>query len=379
MIESIHRPSRIIVDLDAISYNLAQEVARLDKDQHLFAVVKANAYGHGAIEVAKLAESSNIVDGLCVSNLDEAIELRDAGICLPILVLSYVNPNFIPLANEYNIMLTAPSLSWLEEASDVLSKAKTNKPCVIHLKIDSGMGRIGLREETEWLKAKSLLTTQPYFELNGLFTHFATADSQDESYVLLQQSRFDKALQVFSDMNIPYIHTSNSATALWHGAWKSNLIRFGDAMYGLNPSGKELELPYELKPALSLESKIIHVKKVKKGEKIGYGATYEARGDEWIATLPIGYADGLLRRFQGYEVIVDGQLAEIVGRVCMDQCMIRLPHKLPIGTPVTIFGENQKRNNSIEDAAEYVGTINYEIICGLSDRLPRIYRQVEGN
>ena len=372
MIESIHRPSQVIIDLSAIDYNIRQEIKRLDKDQSLFAVVKANAYGHGAIEVAKTAEKAGAA-GFCVSNLDEALELRQANITLPILVLSYVSVEYLELAVSQTISLTAPSYEWLSLANDYLTNKNLSDKLHVHLKIDTGMGRIGLRDEQEIKLAQELLFQSTVINLEGIFTHFSCADTKDDSYFNLQKERFTKALNYFADKAIRYIHTSNSATALWHDAWRSNIIRFGDALYGLNPSGKELELPYELKPALSLTSELIHVKEVEAGEKIGYGATYTTSETEWIGTLPIGYADGFIRRFQGFKVIIDGEYAEIVGRVCMDQCMIRLPKRYPIGTPVTIFGTNGGLTNSLEDAAEYIGTINYEIVCDLTDRLPRVY------
>ena len=364
MVPSNYRPSKIVVDLEAISSNIKSELNRLDKGQELFAVVKANAYGHGAVEVAKKAIASG-ASGLCVSNLNEALELREAGIKTQILILSYVSLDYLPLVIEHDLTLTAPSYEWLED----LAK-QTSEPVKIHLKIDTGMGRIGIANPEEMILANELIINNPLIIFEGLFTHFSKADSTDESYVALQQKRFIKALEIFgTDMR--YIHTSNSATALWHNAWESNLIRFGDAMYGMNPSGNELVPPYELTQALTLETELIHVKEVKAGEKIGYGTTYETSGDEIIGTLPIGYADGLIRRFQGFEVLVNGKKAPIVGRVCMDQCMIRLEENLPVGTKVTIFGTNGELFNSVQQGAEHVGTINYEVTCGLTDRLPR--------
>lgn len=366
MTPSNFRPSRVVVDLDAISYNVKEEINRLNKKQELFAVVKANGYGHGAVEVAQIAIKAGAT-GLCVSNLDEALELRKAGIKVPVLVLSYVSLAYLPIVIDNNITLAAPSLEWLEELDQVIEQ-----PVKIHLKIDSGMGRIGLYGKESMEAAKKILDNNELIIFEGLFTHFATADSKSLEHFNVQQSRFLEALEILGE-GVKYIHTANSATALWHDAWESNLVRFGDAMYGMNPSGRELEEPYPLKQALTLETEVIHIKELNKGEKVGYGATYETKGKEWVATLPIGYADGLIRRFQGYEVIVNGKKAPIIGRVCMDQCMIRLDEKVPVGTKVTIFGQNQHEFNSVQSGAEYVGTINYEVTCGLTDRLPRMY------
>lgn len=370
MIPSNFRPSKIVVNLDAIAYNIQEELKRLGEGKEIFAVVKANGYGHGAVEVAKRAVTAGAT-GLCVSNLNEALELRQAGIIEPVLVLSYISLDQLNLALEYDITLTAPSVAWIKELAEV-----AKKQVKVHLKIDTGMGRIGLYGTEEMQEAKTIIDSNENIYLEGLFTHFSTADTVDTTHFEEQQERFVEALEIFG-RDIKYIHTSNSATALWHDAWESNLIRFGDAMYGMNPSGNELTEPYPLKQALTLESKIIHVKELNKGEKIGYGATYETPESEWIGTLPIGYADGLIRRFQGYEVLVEGERAPIVGRVCMDQCMIKLPKKLPVGTKVTIFGENNGLYNSVQSGAEYVETINYEVTCGLTDRLPRVY--IENN
>ncbi len=366
MIPSHTRPSRVVVDLSAIQHNVEEEIKRLDSSQELFAVVKANGYGHGAIEVGKRAVQAG-AKGLCVSNLDEALELRRADITVPILVLSYVSIDYIDLAIANDITLTATNLDWIKELDKRLTR-----PLKIHLKIDSGMNRIGLNDLEEMRVANDILKNNPFINFEGLFTHFAKADSNDTSYVELQQERFEKAIAIFGT-DLKYIHASNSALALWHGAWNSNLVRFGVAMYGMNPSGTEVEEPFELKQALTLETEITHIKQLKKGEKVGYGITYETVDSEWIATLPIGYADGFIRKYQGYEVIVEGKKAPIVGRICMDQCMIKLEQKLPIGTKVTIFGTNGGAFNSVQSGAEFVDTINYEVTCDLTDRLPRVY------
>lgn len=370
MVESIHRPSKVKVNLSAITYNIEQEMIRRHEGQEIYAVVKANGYGHGAIEVAKTAIQAGAT-GLCVSNLDEALELRHAGILAPILVLSHISADYFTLALEQHITLTIPSIEWLEELGQYLEH-HPDKKAVTHLKVDSGMGRIGLRTVEEFDRCSDLIKEHPNLILEGIFTHFATADSTSQNHFEEQQQRFVKALEHLPT-DVKYIHTANSATALWHDAWESNLIRFGDAMYGMNPSGHELTLPYEIKQALSLETELIHVKEIESGEKIGYGASYESNGQEWIGTLPIGYADGLLRRFQGYHVIIEGIKVPIVGRVCMDQCMVRLPRRFDPGTKVTIFGENNGAFNSVQSGADYIGTINYEVTCALSSRLARTY------
>lgn len=366
MIPSYTRPSKVVVDLDAIRHNVKEEIKRIGSKKDLFAVVKANGYGHGAVQIAKTAIEAGAT-GLAVSNLDEALELRRANIVEPILVLSFVGIEFVPLAIANDVTLTATNLEWIKSLDKMIEQ-----PIKIHLKIDSGMGRVGLRNQEEIKEAGKILKNNHFINFEGLFTHFAKADSKDTSYVTLQQERFSQAIEILG-RDIKYIHASNSALALWHDAWESNLVRFGVAMYGMNPSGAEVEAPFELKQALTLETEITHIKLLEKKEKVGYGITYETKEDEWIATLPIGYADGFIRKFQGFNVLVNGNKAPVVGRICMDQCMIKLENELPVGTKVTIFGSNEGEFNSVQLGAEYVDTINYEVTCVLTDRLPRYY------
>ena len=170
-----------------------------------------------------------------------------------------------------------------------------------------------------------------------------------------------------------YVHVANSAAAMWHDDCGGNVIRYGITMYGLNPSGDELTLPTTIKPALSFESELVFVKQLVPGDTVGYGKTYTAKTTEWVGTVPVGYADGWLRRMQGYHVLIAGELCEIIGRVCMDQFMVRLPRKLPLGTKVTLIGQDGTKQVTAQMAAQYSKTINYEIVCYLSERLPRYY------
>lgn len=367
MIESEHRPTQVRVNLDAIVGNLEQVMAHLPVKAEAFAVVKANAYGHGAVAVAK--RLSNKVAGFCVSNLDEALELRRAGIEDPILILGIVPPHFLQLAHQLNISVTVASLEWLEQARNVTEDLSG---LAVHLKIDTGMGRIGFRSEEELQQALDLLDDLE-FELEGIFTHFATADEVDERQFQEQLSSFKAYLALLP--RLPrWVHASNSATSIWHTDTVFNLVRLGNILYGMNPSGRTLELPFSVEPALSLVSEIVHVKQVQAGTVIGYGATYTSPETEWIATVPIGYADGMVRSLQGFHVLVDGKTCEIVGRISMDQITIRLPDYYPIGERVTLIGQDNKNSISVQDWADYIGTINYEVVCLLTDRLPRFFK-----
>ena len=363
---SPHRPTKALIDLGAIRYNIQQMGEHIPKDTLKWAVVKANAYGHGAIAVAKAIQDD--VDGFCVSNIDEALELRQAGIAKKILILGVSEVESLSLAKEYAITLTVAGLEWIQK---LISTEPNLSGLTVHLKIDSGMGRIGFRSASEAAQAQALLKEHGV-NVEGIFTHFATADEESDTFFKQQLECFKGILAGLQE--IPeLVHASNSATTLWHAETIFNAVRMGDSMYGLNPSGQVLELPYELKPALTLESAIVHIKTVETGACMGYGATYQADSEQVIATLPIGYADGWTRDMQNFSVLVDGQLCPIVGRVSMDQITIRLPKLYPLGTKVTLIGSDGDKEITATDVAVYRGTINYEVVCLLSDRVPREY------
>lgn len=367
-----HRPTKLLIDTQAIKENVQNERERLPQGTELFAVVKANGYGHGAVATAHAAKAGGAT-GFCVALLDEAIELRQAGFTEPILILSVVDTAYIKLLLDYDLSVTVATMEWLEAAVEQVKQEKSEKILHLHIKVDTGMGRIGFTTPQETKEAAELIHKQELLNLEGIFTHFSTADEQESNYFDKQVTRFKEALEQLP-MQPKYIHTSNSATALWHSENRGNMIRFGVAMYGLNPSGNTLEVPYSLKPALSLTSSLIQVKEVPAGEGIGYGKTYITNQKEWIGTIPIGYADGWLRHLQGFSVLVNGQFCEIVGRICMDQCMIRLPQKTSVGTKVTLIGENQGERITMQSVAQQLGTIHYEVACTFSQRIPREYK-----
>ena len=366
MISSFHRPTKAIIDLNAISENIKVVQKHIPQGKKSFAVVKANAYGHGAVKVAKHVHS--LVDGFCVSNIDEALELREADIEEAILILGVVMPDEVPLAVKCNISIAVASLEWLELA---LSEGISLKGLKAHVKVDSGMGRIGVRSLDDAEKLIAGLK-KAGAEVEGIFTHFATADEVD-------QTKFNEQLQFFTNLvnNLSdkptLVHASNSATSIWHSETIFNAVRLGIVIYGLNPSGTELALPYPLKPSLRLESVLVHVKEIAPGSSVGYGATYVAKEKQFIGTIPIGYADGWTRDLQSFSVLIDGQFCEIVGRVSMDQITVRLPKNYPLGTQVVLIGHEGDHEISATDVARKRKTINYEVLCLLSDRIPRYY------
>ncbi|MDR1567995.1 MAG: alanine racemase [Streptococcaceae bacterium] len=364
MNQARHRPTFASVNLSAIRANIKQELANA-KGAKVFAVVKANGYGHGASQIAKAAVAAG-ASGLCVSNLDEALDLRQQ-LSVPILVLSEIPVQYAKLAIKHQITLTAARVEFLEElrAVDDLEQLK------IHLKLDTGMGRIGLRTVEEIKQAEGLIN-QLGVIFEGVFTHFATADEPNQDYFNQQIERFNRLKASFAKLP-ELVHVSNTAASLWHQACGGNLVRFGIGIYGLNPAGRALAAPFTLQPALSLISQLTHVKEVGAAEFISYGATYQTKQTEWIGTVPIGYADGWFRRLQGFELLVEGQWCEIIGRICMDQLMIRLPKAFPVGTKVTLIGQDGNQEITMQSVAEYSKTIHYEIACALSDRVPRFY------
>ncbi|KXT74625.1 Alanine racemase [Streptococcus sp. DD10] len=366
MKKSPHRPTVARIDLAAIAYNIQQITKHIPNESKKWAVVKADAYGHGAVEVANFIEP--IVDGFCVSNIDEALELREAGIAKAILILGVSEISAIELAIVHQIACTVSSMEWVENLLAIHPNLMGLK---VHLKIDTGMGRIGFRDASEAEQAIRNLQAAGA-EIEGIFTHFATADEENQEQFQQQVCRFEAVLAALPTDGL-LVHSSNSAATLWHPTTILNAVRMGDMMYGLNPSGNSLKLPFELKPALSLESELVQVKKLNKGDTVGYGATYLLDEEQWIGTIPIGYADGWTRDMQGFSVLIDGAICPIVGRVSMDQITVQLPHRYPITTKVTLIGVNGQKEITATDVAEKRGTINYEVVCLISDRVPRIY------
>ena len=373
MIPGIHRPAAVYVDLAAIRQNIKEEIKHLRPDQKLFAVVKANAYGHGAVRVAQEAVKVG-VSGFCVAILDEALELRRAGIIQPILVLGVTPVKYASLAAVNGISLTVPNLKWLQDSEAELSQ--NHLQLKIHLAVDSGMGRIGFSEDDEFIAANDFLLNNSNFNVEGMFTHFASADSNDDSYFLNQVDRFAHFKKLLK-LKPRWIHVDNTAASVFNKKVHSDLVRFGIGIYGLNPSsnpaGPDLKTAIKLKPAMSFVSELVQVHTIHKGQGVGYGSTYIADQDEIIGTVPVGYADGFIRKFQGFKIKVGSEYCPIVGRVCMDQLMVKLPCKMSVGTKVILISNDPDAPNSIKKAADYVDSIHYEVACLLDDRLPRKY------
>lgn len=369
--QQFFRPTKAIIDLQAIQQNVKNLKEFLRPNVQIIAVVKANAYGHGDVAVARAALKAGATV-LAVATPDEALHIRAHFEEPDILILGASPVSFAPYAAQQRIILTAFADDWIQQAASLLVDEAL--PLRLHIKIDSGMGRIGIRSEQELLELYQTIQSTDNMELDGIFTHFATADEEDTIHFDQQVQFFEKCLAVIP--NKPrLVHASNTAASLVKDPHlQYDAVRFGISMYGLSPSSyvKSI-LPFHLLPAFSLESELVHVKQIKSGDPVGYGATYVASTDMWIGTIPIGYADGVIRKLGGQEVLIDGQRMPIVGRICMDQCMVALPKAYDIGEKVTLIGRQGNTGVSIDEWATKLETINYEIPCIITTRVPRTY------
>lgn len=349
----------------------------LPSTMKVLAVVKADAYGHGAIQVAKYAVAHG-VDYLGVAFLDEALELRHAGITAPILVLGYTPPDAIAVAWQYDITITAYSAETLQEIRRFIHRTQPNRKLRTHIKIDTGMGRLGLHTHDLAMSYIEEMSQLDGVEIEGLYTHYANADEKDKTYTYNQYQRFAAIVQAChaKGLHFAIYHAGNSATAIDMPELTYNMVRMGISMYGLYPSIDVNHERVALEPVLSLKTSVVHVKTLPEGSGISYGTRYITQQEETIATLPIGYADGFSRILTGKaHALIHGQQVPIVGTICMDQCMIRIEPQWNVqpGDEVVLIGKQGEAEISADAIAMLLGTINYEITCMLSHRSPRVY------
>ena len=364
------RPTQLRVDLDALLNNY-NKLNNLNIEKIGLAVVKADSYGLGAKVIARHLYE-NGVRHFATATLEEALELKDIIKDSMILVLGVINPLNVKYAVENNISLTCPSKEWLEDA--LLQIQGFNKKLKIHVKIDTGMGRIGASELEELEEINNLLASEE-IDFEGIFSHYSNADGENDNYDNYQTENFERSIKVFTHKP-KYLHIENSAGTVKYSDREDqyNLSRIGITLYGCYPSENIEKLDkIKLESVASLVSKVTHVKKFSKGQRLGYGISYEAEQDEYIATIPVGYADGILRRAQGFKIKVGSENCEIVGRVCMDQLMVRCSENIKVGDDVLIFGENNGQKISVDTFAAYQDTISYEIFCCINKRVPRVY------
>lgn len=365
------RPTWLYIDMDAVAHNVRQLKALVGDDVALMAVVKANAYGHGAVAVSTTA-LLNGASYLGVASINEAIELRDAGITAPILVLGYTPAWAAGLAIRYDITVTLYDLD-IARAFDRTAR-EMNLRVKAHIKIDTGMGRLGMLPDDVTVFFRSL-TRMEHIEVEGIFTHFSVAD-EDPDYTNYQISVFRRVIDplIAGGFSFKYIHAANSAGALNFPDGRFTMVRAGIAMHGLQP-GPTCKLPDGFIPALSWKTTIAQVKRLPSGSFVGYGNTYQTRRAEKIAVIPVGYADGFRRspHHWGY-VLVHGQKAPLIGRVSMDQTMINISdiEDVKIGDEVVLIGRQGKEVITAEAVAERLGTFNYELVSTILARVPRV-------
>jgi alanine racemase len=373
------------IDLSAITHNL-EELRRVTRPTaRLMAVIKANAYGHGALEVARLASEMK-VDWLGVANLQEGIHLRQSGIKLPVLIFGYTQAKLAPALQEFHLTPSVYSLDMARALSENLASGQT--PLSIHVKLDTGMGRLGIlvsddpEVQERAVKEVQSIAALKKLRLQGLYTHFADADSGDKSYSKLQLARFLEILNTLKGSGIsPEIaHAANSAAVIDFPESHLDLVRPGISLYGSYPSAAMNQNRVELIPAMTLKTKIIQLKNVPKGFKVSYNMTWEAPTPTVIATIPLGYADGFNRLLSSNaSVLVNGQRARVAGRVCMDLTLLDVGHipGVAVEDDVVVFGKQGKETLLVEELAQAAGTISYEIYTRIGDRIERIYKPVD--
>ncbi len=377
---SFYRPTWAEVDLGALDYNITQINKKINNNAKILAMVKADAYGHGAEEVVKtlLKQKSNSqasISMLGVALIEEGIQLRQAGFGdIPILILGSIYPfeNFSQVV-EYDLTPTICSL----ESAQFLSKIAraSDKKVKVHIEIDTGMGRIGISSGSAFSLIEKVLELE-YLEIEGIYTHFAAADSEPD-FTEKQIDDFNKILKRLdkADINIPLVHMANSAAMLKYKTSHFNLVRPGLAMYGLLPFPTALKY-INLKPVFKLKTKVVYLKKVPIRTSISYGRTFITKRDSMIATIPVGYADGYNRLLSSKgEVLIQGKRAPVIGRVCMDMCMVDVTDisRVKIGDEVVLIGQQGKETILVEEIADKLGTISYEVVSMITKRVHRIY------
>jgi alanine racemase len=361
------------INLDAISHNLRQIKSLVEpKGAKVLAVVKDNAYGHGVLEVAHIAESEN-VSMFGVATVEEAIHLQRAGIKKPILVFCCILPEQTDDVVHYDITQTVSDLNISHALSE--SAKKLGKKAKIHIKVDTGMGRIGVACDKAVDMIKQIIQL-PNIIVDGVYTHFSVAD-EDKCYTDTQIERFNSVLSELKEqnINIPIRHSANSAAILNFPSSYYDMVRPGIAIYGLPPCDKHC-YPIDLRPALSLKTRLVYLKSLPIGSSISYGRTYTTDKPSLIATIAVGYGHGYDRRLSNKaEVLIMGKRARITGTICMDQCLCDVTHipEASIGDEVVLIGKQGNQEITADELANKVGTISYEILCGINANVKRKY------
>lgn len=363
------------IDLDSLTYNI-HEIRRItNPSAKIMAVVKADAYGHGVREVAKTLIDEG-ADYLAVACVDEGKQLRNDGITVPILILGAVMPEDAEDLIDYQLMPAVFDYELAKAVSD--SALSKNTRAKIHIKLDTGMSRIGFVtgvDDDAVCREIAEIAALPGIEIEGIFSHFSTSDEHDQSYTKLQFNRFMTVCSMLEErgIKIPIRHIANSAAIMMYPETHLEMVRAGVILYGLYPSEEVDKTKLSLKPVMSVKARVTMVKELEENRGVSYGKSYITNHRTRIATVPIGYADGYTRLLSGKaQMIAKNEKVPVIGRICMDQCMIDVTnvHTINAGDEVVVFGADTV---TADDLAEWIGTINYEIICVIAKRIPRIY------
>lgn len=363
------------IDLDHLAHNV-REIRRVTRPQaEVMGVVKADAYGHGVKEVAQTL-LENGVTRLAVSMLDEAIQLRQCGISVPILVLSDMEPERVEEILRYDVTQTIFSYEFAEHLSR--QALAMGRRATVHIKVDTGMGRVGFAYGVAPEMVQRIVACEGLL-VEGLYTHFAVSDEIDESYTRLQFQRFMDICSKLSEagISIPVKHVANSAAIIRFPEMHLDMVRAGVILYGLYPSTVTRQGTLDLRPTMSLKSRVTMVKTVPEGTYLSYGCTVRTKRETRLATIPIGYADGYTRLLGNRaRVLIHGQFAPVLGRICMDQCLVDvtdLTEEVRSGDEVVLFGRQGEAELSADEVAGLAETIHYELVCIVGKRVPRIY------
>lgn len=372
------RPYYAEINLDNFRHNF-REVKRLARGKKTFGVIKADGYGHGAVELARILLEEN-VDYFAVAVITEAIELRNNGFTNPIMILGYTPPTFAKQIVEYDITQAVFNYELAEAIS--AEAVKQNKTARIHIKIDTGMGRVGYLAGDTIVDEIKRISKLKNIHMEGIFAHFAVADEIDKRFSHVQIKKFQSVINRLRSEGIEFeiIHHANSAAIIDLPEAYFNAVRPGIMLYGYYPSYEVMKDRLTLKPVMTLKANIVHIKEVPENFPVSYGRKFYTQKPSRIATLPFGYADGYTRLLYGKaHVIANGRLVPVVGRICMDQCMIDVSDcgNLTVGDEVIVMGEQNGICNNADYIADLLGTINYEVLCMVSKRVPRVYIENE--
>lgn len=362
------------IDLDAIYENVKNAKALLKKDTKMMAIVKADGYGHGAVEVAR--QIDELVDAYGVAILEEGIELRKAGFTKPILILGYTPKPLYPAMIRYDIATAVFTMEMAKEISD--TAVAMHKNANIHIKLDTGMSRIGFAITKESKEIIEQIAKLPGIEIKGCFSHFARMDEKDKTKANEQFAKFTKMVNALEKdgVDLGIRHISNSAGIMEAPEVQMDMVRNGICLYGLYPSEEVQKERLPLKPAMELKAYVSYVKTLEPGVEIGYGGTYTTTKKTRVATIPVGYADGYSRCLSGKgSVLIHGKKAPILGRVCMDQFMVDITDidNVCVGDRVTLFGKDGDSCITIEEISAMAHSFNYEFVCDIGKRIPRVY------